>query len=175
MIGTHILGLAALVSVGLAAAGCGGGGSPSANTAQNRAVDFSRCMRSHGVSKFPDPGRGGAIPKLGLEQLATSSSRLQAAEEACRHLLPNGGSPPSRLQQQRQVAVALRFAECVRSHGLLRFPDPGSDGRIADPATVGVDQGSPKFQAANQACRAYRPPYIPSNAAYDAWARTHRS
>jgi hypothetical protein len=61
----------------------------------------------------------------------------------------------------------------VRSHGVPNFPDPGSDGRIPDPATAGVDQGSPKFQAANQACGKYRPPYVPSNSAYNSWARTH--
>ena len=38
---------------------------------------------------------------------------------------------------------------------------------------VGINQGSPKFEAANQACGKYRPPYIPSNAAYNSYARTH--
>ena len=75
------------------------------------------------------------------------------------------------MQQVR--ALALEFSQCVRSHGVPNFPDPGSDGRIPDPATVGINQGSPKFEAANQACRAYRPPYLPSNAAYNAYARTH--
>jgi hypothetical protein len=58
----------------------------------------------------------------------------------------------------------------VRAHGITNFPDPGSDGRIPDPASVHIDQGSPQFQAANQACRQWRPPYMPSNPAYDAYA-----
>jgi hypothetical protein len=45
--------------------------------------------------------------------------------------------------------------------------------RIPDPAAGGIDQGSPKFQAANQACGKYRPPYMPSNAEYNAYVRTH--
>jgi hypothetical protein len=61
----------------------------------------------------------------------------------------------------------------MRRHGVPNLPDPGSDGRIPDPATVGINQGSPKFKAANQACGKYRPPYMPSNSAYDAYARTH--
>jgi hypothetical protein len=61
----------------------------------------------------------------------------------------------------------------VRGHGVPNFPDPGSDGRIPDPATVGIDQASPKFEAANDACSRYRPPYFPSNAAYQTWARQH--
>jgi hypothetical protein len=91
----------------------------------------------------------------------------------CRHLLPRGGRPPSEAQIQRVRAQALSYSQCVRAHGVPGFPDPGSDGRIPDPGTVGVDQGSPKFQAANQACGRYRPPYMPSNAAYDSWARAH--
>lgn len=130
-------------------------------------------MRANGVSNYPDPVGGGAPPKESVEQLGVSSSRFQSAQSACRHLLPGGGGPPSQAEQQQVRALSLRFSQCVRSHGVPTFPDPGSDGRIPDPASVGIDQGSPKFQAANEACGKYRPPYMPSNAAYNAWARTH--
>jgi hypothetical protein len=69
----------------------------------------------------------------------------------------------------------LQFFRCMRAHGVPNFPDPDSTGRIPDPATFGIDQGSPQFEAANQACRKYRPPYIPSNAAYNAYAQTQLS
>jgi hypothetical protein len=128
-------------------------------------------MRSNGVSSFPDPA-GGTIPKESLEQLGVSSARFQSAQSACRHLLPNGGRPPSQSEQDQARAEAVRFAHCVRAHGVANFPDPGSDGRIPE-AWPGVDQGSPKFEAANDACARYRPPYVPSNAAYNAWARAH--
>jgi hypothetical protein len=149
------------------------GASPASN--RNGAIAFSRCMRSDGVPNFPDPDSSGAIPKVALQRLGVSSSRFQAAQTACAHLLPNAGRPPSQAQLQQAKAQGLRFARCVRSHGVPNFPDPGSDGRIPDPATVGIDQGAPKFQAANDACRKDRPPYIPSNSAYDAWAATHGS
>jgi hypothetical protein len=133
-------------------------------------------MRSHGVPKWPDPNSSGVFDKskLTTQTLGVSNSAFQAASRACNHLLPNGSEPnPARLQQMR--AHGLDFARCVRTHGVPSFPDPGSDGRIPDPATVGIDQGSPKFKAANLACAKYRPPYIPSNAAYAAYARTHGS
>jgi hypothetical protein len=169
----------------LVAAACGG--SPGSHVAQlgassnasaasaqgNGALAFSRCMRANGVLAYPDPGSGGVIPKESLQQLGVSSSRFQSALSACRHLLPNGGSGPTAAQMQRVRAQSLAFSRCVRAHGVPGFPDPGSDGRIPDPATVGIDQGSPKFEAANRACGRYRPPYIPSNAAYSAYARTH--
>jgi hypothetical protein len=144
-----------------------------ASTRVGGAVAFSGCMRAHGVSAYPDPTAGGAIPKESLQQLGVSGARLQSARHACARLLPNGGSGPTAAQVQQVRAQALRFSQCVRSRGLPSFPDPGSEGRIPDPATVGIDQGSPKFEAANQACRRYRPPYLPSNAAYESWARTH--
>jgi hypothetical protein len=127
------------------------------------------------VPNWPDPSSRGTFDKSKLtpQQLGAGSSRIQAAQRACNHLLPNGGNGPSSAQVQQVKALGLRFSRCVRSHGVSSFPDPGDDGRIPDPATVGVDQGSPAFRAANQACRKYRPPYIPSNAAYDAYARTH--
>ena len=162
--------LAAVVLTLLAAA-CGG--SSSSATLKTGALGFSQCMRSNGVSRFPDPDTSGAIPKEGLQQLGVSGSRFQAAQSACRHLLPNGGSGPTAAQVQQVKGLSLSFARCVRAHGVPNFPDPDSSGRIPDPATAGINQGSPKFEAANQACGKYRPPYMPSNAAYNAYARTH--
>jgi hypothetical protein len=179
--------LVATAGLAVLAAGCGGSGgshvaqlgtttssnsSPAAAQGSG-ALAFSRCMRSHGVPEFPDPDSSGAIPKESLEQLGVSSSRFQSAQAACRHLLPNGGRPPDQAEQQQVKANALKFSQCVRRHGVRSFPDPDSTGRIPDPATVGIDQGSPRFEAANEACRAYRPPYMPSNSAYNAYARTH--
>jgi hypothetical protein len=170
---------AAVIATGglaLLAAACGG--SPAGDGApaqQNGAVAYAGCMRSHGVPNWPDPNSSGVFDKtkLSSQQLGASSSRVQAAQTACSHLLPNGGSGPSPTQVQQVRAQSLRFAQCVRAHGVPSFPDPDSTGRIPDPASVGIDQGSPKFEAANQACRTYRPPYMPSNSAYNAYARTH--
>ena len=169
--------LAGLVGLSLLAAACGDSGShvaqlAPASTQQNGALAFARCMRSHGVSNYPDPTRGGLV-KESLQQLGVSSSRFQSASSDCNHLLPNGGRGPNRAQVQQVRAQALQFSQCVRSHGVPSFPDPGSDGRIPDPASGGINQGSPKFEAANQACGKYRPPYMPSNAAYNSYARTH--
>jgi hypothetical protein len=148
---------------------------PAAPARQNGAISYARCMRANGVPNWPDPSSSGVFDKSKLtsQRLGASGSRIQGAQSACRHLLPNGGSGPSAAQLQQEKAQALRFSQCVRSHGVPTFPDPDSTGRIPDPATGGIDQGSPKFQRANQACGKYRPPYMPSNSAYDAYARTH--
>ena len=193
--GRNAAAIVATAGLALLTAACGGGstgghvarlgstattGSSSSNRAPasaqgNGALAFSGCMRSKGVSKFPDPDSSGKIPKVALEHLGVSSSRFQSAQNACEHLLPGGGQPPDQAQLLQIRARALRFSRCVRAHGVPKFPDPasGRDGRIPDPASLGIDQGSPRFQAANEACRQYRPPYIPSNSAYNDWARTH--
>jgi hypothetical protein len=168
--------IVAAAGLALLAAGCGGSSSnpPVVTAPQNGAVAFAGCMRSHQVPNWPDPNSSGVFDKTKLapQQLGASGSRVQAAQAACQHLLPSG-SAPSAAQAQQVRAQALSFSECVRGHGVPNFPDPASDGRIPDPASMGINQGSPKFEAANQACGKYRPPYMPSNAAYNVYARTH--
>jgi hypothetical protein len=146
-----------------------------ASTSQNRAISFAHCMRSHRVPNWPDPTTSGVFDKSKLtsQLLGAGPAQVQAAQSACQHLMPNGGRGPSAAQLQQVTAQGFAFARCIRSHGVRTFPDPDSTGRIPDPATVGIDQGSPRFQAANQPCRKYRPPYMPSNSAYNAYARAH--
>ena len=50
------------------------------------------------------------------------------------------------------VAQLLKFAECMRSHGVTDYPDPSSSGRSAAP-----NQNSPAYQAARKACKSLMP------------------
>jgi hypothetical protein len=166
----------------LLAAACGsspsstgsGATSNAGRTTSSQEVAFSRCMRSGGVTNYPDPNSSGVIPKEDSQELGVTSSELQLARTACQHLLPNGGNGPNQSQIASMRALSLKFAQCMRTHGVA-LPDPDSSGRIPDPATVGINQGSPSFESANQACGKYRPPYMPSNAQYNAYAQTQGS
>jgi hypothetical protein len=133
-------------------------------------VGFAHCMRSNGVPTWPDPNSSGVFDKskITTQQLGVSSSRIQVAQSACQHLLP----PASATQQRLNTAQALQFSQCMRNNGVPSFPDPDGSGRIPDPASLGIDQGAPQFQAANQACAQYRPPYFPSNESYNSYAAT---
>jgi hypothetical protein len=172
----------ATTALALLAAACGGspssigtGDSSNAGGSTNsHQVAFASCMRSNGVINYPDPNSSGGIAKESAQQLGVSGSTLQSAQNACKHLLPNGGNGPNQAEIQHVKELGLRFAQCMRSHGVA-LPDPDGSGRIPDPASIGIDQGSPQFQAANQACGKYRPPYMPSNAAYNAYAQTQGS
>jgi hypothetical protein len=160
----------------LLAAACGGSPSTtdSGGTTNSHQLAFSRCMRSSGVTNYPDPNSSGVIPKESSQQLGVTSSKFQSAQSACQDLLPNGGNGPNQAEVQQVKALGLKFAHCMRTHGVA-LPDPGSDGQIPDPASVGLNQGSPSFEAANQACGKYRPGYMPSNAQYNAYSQSQGS
>lgn len=133
------------------AGGGGGGGS-----AKHSELAFSRCMRAHGISDFPDPSSQGGIALNGGpgSDLNPSSPRFKAATNACKPLLPPQKAM-SPAQQAAAKAQALKYAECMRAHGISDFPDPNSQGGIAlSPKPGGdLDPNNPRFQAANKACQ----------------------
>jgi hypothetical protein len=138
----------ATAAVALLAAACSGspsssGGSPNAgeSTASTSAVAYSHCIRSNGVPNYPDPDSSGVLPKASAQELGVSSSQLQAAQRACQHLLPNNGGTlnASSLRQceltgdcpqtlvRQALTEGLKFARCMRSHGVPNWPDPTTD------------------------------------------------
>jgi hypothetical protein len=160
-----VLGL--LLVLGLA--GCGGGdvnnGLATANgngaaassgagtdglTDQERALKFAQCMRDNGVTDFPDPKGGGGL-ELNVPDGA-SPEKVQAAMQACKRYLPNGGEP-IRVDPE-QTERARRYAQCMRDNGVTNFPDPVEGGGIQlngnDPS---LRMDDPKFQAAQKACQ----------------------
>jgi hypothetical protein len=151
---------------------CGSSSSNSSASAgaakRSSAIAFAACMRTHGVPNFPDPtGTGGGL-QIQASQRAGSGSSLkvngvpvaapafQSAMHACQSKLPNGGHPPAGAAAKARQ-TALRFAQCMRSHGAPNFPDPqiqsGPGGgigiRIGGP---GVDPNSQAFKSAQTAC-----------------------
>jgi hypothetical protein len=119
----------ALILLGcLALAACGSTGQPSGTATgaanataghQTRDIEFSDCMRSHGVPNFPDPTANGLQLPQGIN---ARSPAFQSAQQACKQFLPNKGLPPATNPHER--AAALAFARCMRAHGLSQFPDP---------------------------------------------------
>jgi hypothetical protein len=126
---------AVLIASALLAAACdgspssssGSGGPPGAEGSASSSTSpsplaFSACMRSRGVSNFPDPASSGAIPKVGPQQLGVSTSRFQQAQSACASLLQ-----PSNAQVQQTLDGMRDFAQCMRSHKVSNWPDPTTD------------------------------------------------
>jgi hypothetical protein len=131
-----LIALAAVISAcgstAPAETGTGGGGNTTAANAQG-AVKFAKCMRSNGVSKFPDPGASG---KLTIDAVANGASldtdtpEFRRAINVCKDLEPAGFMGSKRSSRQQQGA--LKFAQCIREHGVKDFPDPIPDGPLVD-------------------------------------------
>jgi len=158
--------VSATAGLALLAAACGdspasssgasnAGGSTNSRSPTSQPLAFSHCMRSRGVSKFPDPNSSGVWAKSQVE-LAAGNPRFQAATQACGHLLPNGGPgvPPSPAVVQLIRSDMLKFARCMRSRGVPNWPDLTLDrGRpIFDPEAVGIDPNSPQISTKMHDC-----------------------
>lgn len=158
---------------GLLAAGCssgGGGGKGVASlgagsaSASHRAgsgkadpLKYSQCMRAHGVPKFPDPGPNGELriaagPDTGIDP---NSATFKAAQQACKALEP---TPPA-ADRKKMYDALLKFAQCMRKHGVAKFPDPNPDGglRITSRKGDSLDPNNAVFKAAQQACQHLMP------------------
>jgi hypothetical protein len=153
-----------MAAAALLAAACSGspsstgsGGSPNAGGSTNSpsAVGYSRCVRSHGVPNFPDPDSSGQIPKETAQQLGVSDSVLQAAQRACQDLWPYRA--PTQAQQRQELTDDVKFAQCMRSHGVPNFPDPtNSGGRVEFVISLsrnGFDPHSPQILAKAHECQ----------------------
>jgi hypothetical protein len=53
------------------------------------------------------------------------------------------------------VSSAIKYAACVRAHGVPNFPDPGSGGGLQIPNDI--NPASPAFQTAQRACQSLMP------------------
>ncbi len=143
-----------------AADGPTGGGESSPGS---QAVAYSACMRSHGVPSFPDPqiSRSGNEVKVAVRvtPAITGNPQFKSAQQACGKLLPGGGpgSGPNHQISPQEQSQYLKAAACVRSHGVPNFPDPTFSGGGVHIEHQGLNESSPAFKAAVQACESLIP------------------
>ena len=153
---------AAMAGIALLVAACGSGGSLAdpGETAYQKTLTYSQCMRAHGEPGFPDPQANGNLIVDGQKD-HLNGALMNSANKACQHLLPKS-APLTAAQQRRLTTEALRFVACMRAHGLTNMPDPvvNSQGvafRIAGKPGSALGPNSPVFQAARQACQKLMP------------------
>jgi hypothetical protein len=75
-------------------------------------------------------------PKAG-GQLDVNSPQFRDGLSHCHRWLPTG-APASPAQQAAVTAHAVKFAECMRAHGVPDFPDPGVSPRGRQIARAGL-------------------------------------
>lgn len=122
-------------------------------------MKYAGCMRSHGLTDFPDPTVGSnGLPTFNIHASANSnlnsqSPQFQAAQRACRGDLPDLAGNTS----ANNEADALKYSQCMRSHGEPDFPDPNGQGVIQIANATGIlAANSPQYQKAQQACQSLR-------------------
>jgi hypothetical protein len=125
---------------------------------QQRALDFAKCMRAHGVD-MPDPevdDQGRIKVRIGAGGPGKAGKRpdpkkLEAAQKACGSLIGGGDGDRQIDPAERDAMVA--FAKCMREHG-IDMPDPTGNGLTVrrDKDGGGPDPDSKEFKAAEQAC-----------------------
>jgi hypothetical protein len=139
--------------------GSAGASEDSRTELMNDALKYSACMRSHGLSSFPDPTEGSnglpswTINAGGSSGLNTGSSQYQAAQHACKNDLPDlGAQTPA--AKAAASAKALKYVACMKSHGEPGFPDPNGQGVIEINNATGIlNPNSPQYAKAQTACQ----------------------
>jgi hypothetical protein len=153
--------------IGLSSAGCGSNavsessgttaGSPEATssraekklTKQEKAVKFAECLRANGVPHFPDPDPNGDS-NFGVD---VSREVWLKAVDACKTLKPPGALSSKRTPKEQ--SASLRFAQCVRDHGVKDFPDPVNGEPLIDTYKIPSSNkpgGMTILNAATHAC-----------------------
>ena len=125
---------------------------------------FSKCMRAHGVPSYPatPPGatriqssRGPNGQIISVNGVAVTAPAYRAARQSCAKYLPQ--SYTTAAQTARFEREGLKFARCMRGHGIKNFPDPKltigpGGGQGVNLSGAGLDFQSPAFQTAANAC-----------------------
>jgi hypothetical protein len=91
---------------------------------------LAHCIRSHGMPGWPDPIIN---PLTSAPDWPQSAPRLPASiEQACQSVASR--LPPDAQQSQPPTPASMqalvRFARCMRSHGVPAWPDPNALGEF---------------------------------------------
>lgn len=123
-------------------------------------VSLARCLRAHGLPNYPDPNAEGQEPP-DTKQMLRNNPRTQGALRACSRWANRINNDVAAQNQAIRVEY-LRFAACMRSHGLPEFPDPTyAEGRVEfvlSASKDGFDPHSPQVLAKAHECESVLPP-----------------
>ena len=128
------------------------GGAQASGTEQGMTVlrQLAHCIRSHGEPGFPDPIIN---PLTGAADFPQDAPDIPAnVQQACQSIANR--LPPDVQQSQpptaRNMQALLRFAHCMRSHGIPAWPDPNALGEFPLSRQMSVQYKS--HTSANNAC-----------------------
>lgn len=131
------------------------GGTPGKGTATGLLAEWGACMRAHGDPNQTDPtidNHFGINITIPLRAPQTLSNEVHGGTAPCNNYL---AAASNALKAERPAppppsngATAVRYASCMRAHGVPNYPDPSGTRTNLN----GIDTNSPFFIRANKLC-----------------------
>jgi len=124
-------------------------------------LDFTRCMRAHGV-QVSDPVHRPGHAGLSIDMPSRAPAN-SAAYAACIHFIQaniEAKQSAAAAQAAPHLAALTRYAQCMRSHDInMLDPTPQGSLNLGNVPGITSDYGrySPQFRAADAACRHFLP------------------
>ena len=130
--------------------------------AAGAALAYVNCLRTHGEPTVPDPTVSAHGIAIKLPPGIGTTQQFIAANNACKHLLPNNGVPAGSTITAADQADYLEAAACMRSHGVANFPDPVfEDNSVSFSTRSPIDTGGAQYKSALAVCEKLIPPGLP--------------
>ena len=149
---------ALLATLALVASGCGGSRDPNAARTASRSSaaawhQLVLCARAHGMPSLPDPQISADDKAIFPSGLAIPPQTRRACQSLYDRLVPSGQDD---IPTHAQLAALLRFARCMRSHGIADWPDPRPDGTFVPDARLAASLKS-AFRSQLMTCEHLNP------------------
>jgi hypothetical protein len=143
----------------MAVSGCAQGSQASSETPAQIWHELVQCARAHGDPPFPDP----VIDSQGRAKFPPGTQPpSQATQQACQSIynrLP--ASVRSNNPSAADIQMEIKFAQCMRTHGLPDWPDPDANGAYPlPPDLITTGKSGPvwdRIKAGWDACKAFNP------------------
>ncbi|MFI0978417.1 hypothetical protein ACH4SP_15645 [Streptomyces sp. NPDC021093] len=127
-------------------------------------MKFVQCMRAKGGYKeFPDPKLSGYLDWAKVNELGSQPGRNQGIKagknNVCFPELQVVMDTEPKRDQQKSYESMLAHAKCMRDNGISKFTNPTMSGGNAipggdpSPGSPAIDQESPKYKQAREACK----------------------
>ncbi len=116
------------------------------------------CARTHGDPNLPDP----TIDSQGRAQFPPGTQLpSQATQQACQSIYNRLPATARSSASAPDIAMEIKFAQCMRAHGLTDWPDPDAHGNYPLPADLqSTTKSGPvwnRIKTGWDACRAFNP------------------
>jgi hypothetical protein len=144
------------LSIGTVAA-CGLGSQAQAETPAQIWHELVACARANGDPSMPDP----TIDSQGQAHFPPGTPMpSQATQQACQSIY-NRLPASVRNSAAPDIQMEIKFAQCMRQHGLSDWPDPNANGDYPLPADLQATEKSgplwDRIKAGWDACKAFNP------------------